>query len=445
MLTEQLKKARHNLGVAIEAARDAGKIQREALDAGTSTAASEETFQKAFTDVKKHKKTVEELDAMQQVEEAHEELSKPVDSPIIVTSPGAEEHTVSPELHHAVLNAYFRVKASGGVNPMRQMIQAAERHGGGAEEVHALISGDDSLGGFTVPEDFRAEVIREIAGQAVVRRAGARSVTTNTNNVSFPVVKGASTNPKMYTSTLLQGDGNWKGEAYVTGGTAPTIQNNPTFGLERIPVHSWQPDAIELTPELLEDTAIDLEGIIRELISEVRILDEDITMLLGDGVGKPEGIMESGADTVVIGDASTYTTPVSGDNGISYPRVVNVYIDLAAQYRQNATWVMNSDTFGLILKLEDDNERPIFPLNALPGTLLTRPMVFTEFLPNLDTNLNKSVIFGDFSKYVIAERRELTIQRLVERYAPNLGLLPSARVGGQVVLPVAFRIGTVQA
>ena len=108
-------------------------------------------------------------------------------------------------------------------------------------------------------------------------------------------------------------------------------------------------------------------------------------------------------------------------------------------------WIFNSDTSGRILKVEDANSRPLFPLNELPGTLLTRPFFVTEFLDDLSATANKPVIFAAMRHYLIAERVDLRVQRLTERFAPNIAFLPWARVGGQVVRPSAFRIGSVQA
>ena len=46
---------------------------------------------------------------------------------------------------------------------------------------------------------------------------------------------------------------------------------------------------------------------------------------------------------------------------------------------------------------------------------------------------------------LIEERLDLRVQRLTERFAPNIAFFPWARVGGQVVRKSAFRIGSVQA
>ncbi len=430
----ELKHAQEKLSRAIDAARKIGDDLRK-FPARRSELQIK--FDKSMVDVRAYKTDMQRL-------ELEVEMATPVDRPIVVTSP-EQDHGVPDEAHRAIFEAF--IHCGSQENSHTRMIEAAEKHGAGPDEVHALLSGDDSLGGFTVPEDFRQEILRAVAGNAAVRLAGARVVQTSGPAAVWPTINEASVNPKMYTSTLLQGDGNWKGEAYVTGGTAPTVQNNPTFGMERVPVHAWSPDVIEIPQELLQDSVGNLESALSSLISEVFSLDQDLAFLLGDGVGKPEGIAsDDRVSTVVVGDASTYATPVAGDNGISYPRMVNIWTDLAAQYRRNSTWLMNSDTFGLILKLEDNDSRPIFPVNQLPGQLFSRPMVMTEFLSNADNIANKPVILGDFNTaFVIAERMELRLQRLVERYAPNIGILPFARLGGQTVRPSALRVGTVQA
>jgi HK97 family phage major capsid protein len=52
------------------------------------------------------------------------------------------------------------------------------------------------------------------------------------------------------------------------------------------------------------------------------------------------------------------------------------------------------------------------------------------------TTGNKSVIFGDLSNYTIADRTELTMQRLNELYAENgqIGFRSFKRTDGKVTL-----------
>lgn len=302
-------------------------------------------------------------------------------------------------------------------------------------EAFALVSDVDSLGGFLVPEDFVNELIKDLAGFTVIRPR-ARVRQTNRAAATFMTVATTGTDP--YVTGV---SGAWKGQGYVTGGTAIPTQDQPTFGRERVPVHLWSPDVIELTQELMEDAAVDLDAEIRMILAEHRGLDEDSAFINGTGVGHPEGILNAGIATVQSGAA----------NGMSYGGLVDMWTTLPAQYRQRdgVAWLMNSLTYGLVLLLEDGASQLI--VNPTRGVytdiphLFNKPIIFSEFMPDGDTDTNKAVVLGDFGYYAIADRRDLRIQRLVERYAPNVGILASARVGGQVLRTNPFRIMVVGA
>jgi HK97 family phage major capsid protein len=331
------------------------------------------------------------------------------------------------EKHSAFIEAHIRK------GPAHQVTMQAEKelYDVAPKELQALLSTNDP--GFLVPEDFDARVIRDLAGFAVFRRL-ARVERTGSDVLVFPSVTAASAARALigYTSGFT---GSWKAQRTASGGaTALTVQNQPVFGQERIQVHRWEPDAIELSTELLDDSAVDLMGLLSEVIAEVRAIDEDVEFTNGDGQGRPLGILQAGLSSVSSGAASTLT----------YAGLLSLYGTLRAQYRMNATWMMNSLTFTSILAIEDSGSTLIFPPNALPGTLWNRPVAFNEHLADVAAAAIP-IIFGDFRFYVIADRMELRVQRLMERMAPNVGILPFARLGGQTVRTNAFRTQTVEA
>ena len=344
-----------------------------------------------------------------------------------------------------------RLRASG-VNPSDETFQkfhkdtfrlymskgeayASARLATGPREAHALLGSQDDLGGFLVPEDFRQEVVKDLAGMATFRSAGARVVATNRQTVVWPsIASNTGSYSDMYTSGFA---GTWRNEGEQgTDGSAPSTQNQPTFGQERINIHVWQPAAVILTQEFLEDSAVPVESVLAELIAETKALDEDYEFINGVGVTGPEGILSASANvaTVDSGDASLLT----------YGGLVDLWSTLPSQYRQRSSWLMNSLTFGAILKLESAAGYNLFPPNAQPGTLFGRPIFFSEFMPDVGAG-TKPILLGDFGYYVIAERTEMRILRMTERFAPNIGLLPTARLGGKAVRRAAFRaqlIGT---
>lgn len=295
-------------------------------------------------------------------------------------------------------------------------------------ERYALVGSVDNLGGFLVPEVFFDELIKDLAGFAVIRPV-AKIRQTNSSSGTFLTVD-SGTDP--YPSGVA---GSYRAEGFVQGGTAIATQDQPTFGRERVPVHMWLPDVIELTTELMEDSAVDLDAEIRELLAETKGLDEDSGFINGTGVGEPEGLLQAGITTIQSGAA----------NGQSYGGIVDLFTGLPAQYRANANWLMNSLTWGLIMQLEDTAGNPIFPTNVPVPILFGKEILFSEFMPDGDTDGNDAIIFGDFRFYGVVDRRGMRIQRLVERYAPNVGILAMARFGGQTLKTPPFRVQNVGA
>lgn len=389
----------------------------------------ETKFDNCYADFEKQKRVLDQIETMIEIETKLADDKNAQDDAKHGIRRKGPSGDPQKESHGRAFNRYLRAPAH--INPM---VECAEMlKGYGPDEMNALLGTNDELGGFTIPEDFRAELLRALPGFAAVRSAGARIVPTGRQIVVFPTIK-SGTDP--YSSGLTNadeqatgGNANWKPQGYVTGGTVPPQQDQPTFGQERIPVHIWQPNAVELSRELLDDSVFPLETVLAQLFAETKALDEDWAFLNGDGVGKPEGILNAGVATVNIG------------NPLTYDGLVDLYYTLRAQYRTRAVWMMSSMVFAAIVKLNTGSGGMlIFPPNAPPNTLFGRQVFFSEFLPN-PTGAAKIILLGEFSHYVIAERSDMRINRLVERFAPNIGVLPHARLGGQLTRKEAFRIG----
>lgn len=425
MFEEQIKREG---GLALEALSAARKL-RDETKAEDWTAEHQSTFDKAMADWSDHHDKVVEFrrqqEQQEQLDAAWSDYGEPASKPLPKSETTENLQSVEREKHRKAYRKYlYAGDAALDMEERRKYLVRVPTEG------HALVSTQDNLGGFLVPDDDQDELIKEVAGFAVIRPV-ARVRPTTRGAASFMTVAGG-TDP--YPSGV---SGSWKAEGFVTGGTAPATQDQPTFGRERVPVHLWSPDAIEITPELLEDSAIDLDAEVRQLLAETRALDEDSAFINGSGVGLPEGLINSGASTVQSGAAG----------GQSYDGLVNLFTNLKPQYRgrPGVRWLMNSLTWGLILQLKDSQNMPIFPVNQLITQLFGKDIIFSEFMADGNTDNNKAIVFGDFSFYGIADRRDLRVQRLTERYAPNIAFLASARVGGQTLVAAAFRIQNVGA
>jgi HK97 family phage major capsid protein len=435
-LQVQLKETREKLGASQTQAREIGLKLNEAELTGAANAAElKENFDKAMADVTRLMGVAQRTEKMLELEKtattvvndlpagAPAEAYEGVDSGERV-APSPETMERFKEDIRRCQNAYFRHGDSPQYRTEVARLESKTR-ALPPQERQSLTGNVGALGGALVTEDFRTEVIKNLAGFSVAIQSGVRVVPCSSNTLVFPSINGG-TDP--YATGYA---GTWRPSGAVgTDGTAPSVQNQPTFGNERIPVHEWQPDAVVVEPSLMEDSAVPLEQILAESIAETQGLDFDYAFLRGDGVGKPRGIHDyigAGVSSVNSGSSAA----------LVYDGLIDLMMTLPAQYRDGAVFYMKSLTFGSCLKLKDSSQQPILYQSSIPGTLFGKKVWMTEHMTAVGANAYP-ILFGNPRFYIVAQRRDLRVQRLVERFAPNIGFLPTARVGGGLVRPAAF-------
>lgn len=428
-----LKASQEQLGQVLKDMREVGLQITEKESKGEATAELDEKFSKAQADFDRIQKRIE---GFQQSITREKALTTEVTNALVVADPkdalraaGAsvpEEKLVQARgIEREVFRGYLRF--GSGDERYRALIEKAYQAVG--RETFALLGTEFRFGEALVPEDFRAEVVKNLGGVTVMRRAGARVVPTSSSTLVYPSIAGG-------TDPFSTGfEGSWRAEgAQGTDGSAPATQNQPTFGQERIPVHVWQPNAIILTRELLEDSAAPLDSILAQCIAETKGQDEDFAFLRGDGVGRPRGLV----DYVAAAAGPSITAVNSGSaSDVTYNGLMDLFYTLPIQYRDMSVFFLRSTTMGNILKLKDSSQMPLLYQNALPGTLFGRPVMISEHMPAIAGNAFP-VLLGAPQYYCIAERTDLRVQRLEERFAPNVGMLPTARLGGGLVRTQAF-------
>lgn len=358
-----------------------------------------------------------------------------LDTPVNAVQTGAVERSAAndPSKIEAHKSAQ-RLWMQGDVHGAERVLRDA---GHTNAEVHSLISGDGSKGGFLVAPDFSNRVLERMAAVSISRGL-VQLVPTNSNELVYPrIAANSGTYPTVYGSGFA---GDWDTEQGSTTEASGTVtvkaqQTQPTAEQVRIPVNNWVPNPVIASMSLLEDAPA-AEQIIARQIGTTFGLDIDYAVLSGTGVARPQGILTEAT-------AGNITTVNSGASaGLTYGGLLDLVYGLPAQYANGAAAVMKRATFGAALKLETGSGTTlVFPNNAAPTSFFGYNTQFSDFMPAHSTGDNLAVIFGNFAEgYVLVERSGLRIQRLVERYAPNVGFSPVARIGGGVVLPEAFRV-----
>jgi|SRR5579863_645220 len=289
---------------------------------------------------------------------------------------------------------------------------------------------------FLVPQGFQAEL--EVATKAYGNLLGdARVIDT------------ASGNP-MYWPT----ENDTAQKAHVIGESVQVSEND--LGLAHVLFGAWKytADVVRISLELEQDSFESIENIVKDAfaIRWGRGLNYDFTV--GDGVQKSTGILTaiaaSGSTPVTaVGSSANDGTGATGTNSIGYYDYVNLIhsIDPSYRNRPKTRFMFHDQVLQSARKLLDKYGRPLW----MPGVAANAPDTIlgyaysinqqmpsgggSPFTPTVFFSGNPTVVFGDLSKFVIRRVREMSVMRLVERYADfgEVGLLSFGRYDSQLV------------
>ncbi|GGX47939.1 phage capsid protein [Tateyamaria omphalii] len=223
------------------------------------------------------------------------------------------------------------------------------------------------------------------------------------------------------------------GWATETGTQAET--DTPSIDRITIPLHelSALPRASQ---RLLDDSAFDIEAWLAGRIADKFARAEATAFVNGDGIDKPRGFLNhTSVDNDVWAWGNLGYVPSGVDGDVTADAIIDVVYALGAEYRANATFVMNSKTAGLVRKLKDNDGRFLWSdgLTAgQPATLMGYPVLIAEDMPDAASGAD-AIAFGDFSAgYTVAERPDLRVLRDPFSAKPHVLFYATKRVGGDV-------------
>ena len=282
--------------------------------------------------------------------------------------------------------------------------------------MNALQIGTDSEGGYLVPDEYEHTLVEALEEENVFRQL-AKVIRTSSGDRKIPVV-------------ATKGTASWIDEegAY--------LESDDSFGQVSIGAYKVG-TMIKVSEELLNDSVFDLEAYIsREFARRIGAKEEE-AFFTGDGSGKPLGVLAA------TGGAETGVTTASA-TAITADELIDLFYSLKAPYRRNVVWVLNDSTIKAIRKLKDNQGQYLWQPSltaGAPDLLLGKPVRTSAYMPAIAADA-KTIAFGDFSYYWIADRQGRSFKRLNELYAATgqVGFLASQRVDGKLVLPEAIKV-----
>ena len=290
----------------------------------------------------------------------------------------------------------------------------------GYEVRNTLTEGQDTEGGYLVPDEFENTLVQALNEENVLRQY-CHVFTTSSGSHQIPVV-------------AAHGSASWVDE---TGTYEPEgVNQDETFGQKLIGAHKIG-TLIKVSEELLNDSAFNLESYFTsEFARRIGSTEED-AFLNGNGTKKPTGILNA-IDGAQVGVTAAGKTAITADE------VIDLFYSLKGPYRKNAIWVLNDSTVKAIRKLKDGNGQYLWSPGLTagePDVILGHKVITSAHAPALAAG-NKAIAFGDFSFYWIGDREGISFKRLNERYADAglVGFLASKRVDAKLTVPEAIKV-----
>ncbi|WP_159702465.1 phage major capsid protein [Arthrobacter sp. 18067] len=244
------------------------------------------------------------------------------------------------------------------------------------QEVRALVKGTASAGGVTVPTTFYGQLMEHAIDTSAILSAGATILyTTSGEEISVPVTVSAPTGAQV-------------GE----GQTIPTSE--PVLGKRSLFAYKYG-DLLQISKELADDSAFDLEGFIARQAGRAIGNAFGAKLVAGTGTNEPTGLITSTTlgktGAAAIGGAPTWDD------------LIDLFYSVIGPYRNSpaAGWLIKDGTAAALRKIKDLEGRYIWQPSVIAGQpdLIEGKPVFTDpNMPSIGAG-NKSIAFGDMSAY----------------------------------------------
>lgn len=286
-----------------------------------------------------------------------------------------------------------------------------------ASEARAAGIATNSEGGFLTPESWAASVVKGMAAYGPMLSADVSDLilTADGNTINFPTNDDTSN-----TGALIAENTQVAEQDIVLGNVA-------------VGAYKYSSKMVRIANELLSDSAYDVQALMSDRLGERlgRIMNTHATV--GTGTAQPRGVVNGSS----LGKTAASASVIAADE------LIDLFYSLNSAHRGNAKFMANDTTIAAVRKLKDSNGvfiwQPALTLGA-PETLLGKPILTNNDMAAIATG-NKTVLFGDFKKFVVRMVNGLGIKRLDERFADydQTAFLAFARMDSAVLDSAAIK------
>jgi HK97 family phage major capsid protein len=275
----------------------------------------------------------------------------------------------------------------------------------------------DAQGGYAVPTQFAGEIMAPMADASILRAAGSRVLRLRgTDSFKLPSLT-------------------FSAAAVLKAESAAYAQSEPTLGEVEFNPYKYT-KLSKATEELVADSRFDIWGqILQPDWTQAFAAAENAAFTTGSGSSQPQGVVTGSA----LGVTAASATAITADE------IIDLVHSVSYLYRQRGRFMLHDTTLRELRKLKDGEGRYLWSveggLNGSPtGSLLGYPVITNNNMDEIATG-KKTILFGDFGYYYIADWEGVGMQRLDELYAGTgeIGFRGYRRFDGNVMLSAAIK------
>lgn len=196
------------------------------------------------------------------------------------------------------------------------------------------------------------------------------------------------------------------------GESAAVTTLDPTFAGVTWSAYKFTSDEILVPTELIEDSVFDIAGVLGPMLGERlgRILESKFTT--GTGAATPKGIVT----------AATLGVTAASATAITYDEVIRLEHSVDPAYRNSAGYMCHDNVVLALRLLKDGNGQYLWRSGVdsdRPDTLNGRPITVNQNMASSIATTEKTLLFGQLSKYKVRMVNAIRFYRLVERHREN--------------------------
>jgi HK97 family phage major capsid protein len=268
-------------------------------------------------------------------------------------------------------------------------------------ETRAALTGAQSTtttGGYTVADSAMQALEMSMLAFGGMRQVATIYRTATGGPLPFPTVNDTAQKGRLLSEN--------------TGAT----ETEMTFGQLVLDAYKYSSDYVLASVEFLQDTAIDAGAFLGKALGEriARLQNDHFTT--GTGSSQPNGVVTAAASSSIT---------FSGTATVTYDNIVDLIHSVDPAYRVNGRFMFHDGALKMMKKVKvlqysgDTTGVPLWQPSLVagqPDLIHGYPYIINQSMTTPATGV-KSILFGDFSKYIIRDVRDVTLLRLDERFA----------------------------